>query len=539
MFDILIVEDQPAVREIISEVILTLALEINIAEAVSIKEANTKLKQQSWDAMVTDLSLGDGNSLELLSELNAQGVSIPPVILVSGFLSAIHMRQAKSLDIKHILAKPFEPNVLLDHIQDVLVIEGEHKRPIHTHDNTHRLLPEVFEMDRKLGLLFRMFDEMPKQKDITSVCQKALQLAMDMVHAQGGYIALFERHKEQLVRITEYGLGDDLPNTTCSIHDTPFAPLIYSSEELIETRPEATPHQLCWPTIRVQSYIGIPIYLQGVPMGVLCLTNRLEQAELRGESLHMLGLLVKKLDTLLDNRAVHAALADSMNQTLIALVRSLEARDRYTKDHSSRVSHLSVMFAQSLGLSEENIQLIRTGGLLHDIGKVGIADSVLLKPGRYTDQEYAIMKAHPAIGDAILNNMDTLARERLIVRHHHERWDGKGYPDKIGSTEIPFEARIVCVADAIDAMTTHRVYRQAKPLSFCAEQLEFASGTQFDPQVVTVALDAIKQGQINTQAKSNDYSEGVMPVQASLLQTSLAQKLRTELTQQQLGVNHG
>ncbi len=522
MFNILIVEDQTAVREIISEVILTLDLQIKIAEAVSIKEASLELQKQQWDVMVTDLSLGDGNSLELLSQLQTQGITTPPVILVSGFLSAMHMRQAKSLNIKHILAKPFEPNVLLDHIQDVLVIKSENKQSIQSNNNTHRLLPEVFEMDRKLGLLFRVFDEMPKQKDITSVCHKALQLAMDMVHAQGGYIALFERHKEQLVRITEYGLGHDLPSTTCSIHDTPFAPLIYASEELIETRPETIPHQLCWPAIRVQAYIAIPIYLQGVPMGVLCLTNRLEQTKLRGESLHMLGLLVKKLDTLLDNRAVHAALADSMNQTLIALVRSLEARDRYTKDHSSRVSHLSVLFAESLGLDEENIQLIRTGGLLHDIGKVGIADSVLLKPGRYTDQEYAIMKAHPAIGDAILNNMDTLARERLIVRHHHERWDGQGYPDKIGSTEIPFEARIVCVADAIDAMTTHRVYRQAKPLSFCAEQLEFASGTQFDPQVVAVALDAIKQGKINTQAICNDYSEGVMPVQASFLQASLA-----------------
>ena len=247
----------------------------------------------------------------------------------------------------------------------------------------------------------------------------------------------------------------------------------------------------------------------------------------------MLGLLVKKLDTLLDNRAVHAALADSMNQTLIALVRSLEARDRYTKDHSSRVSQLSVLFAQTLGLDDESIQLIRTGGLLHDIGKVGIADSVLLKPGRYTDQEYAIMKAHPAIGDAILMNMYTLARERLIVRHHHERWDGKGYPDKIGGAEIPLEARIVCVADAIDAMTTHRVYRQAKPLSFCAEQLEFASGTQFDPQIVAVALEAIQRGDIDTQAKSNNCDEGVLPIQASL-----AQSLHDNLKQHHLGEYH-
>ncbi len=527
MLNILVVEDQPAVREIISEVISILETDVAIEEAINIKEAEHALRQQTWDVMVTDLSLGDGNSLDLLALLHEQRVMLPPVILVSGFLSATHMRQAQALNIKHILAKPFEPDVLLNHIHNVLAIQDKATPATHTQNNTHRLLPEVFEMDRKLGLFFRMFDEMPKQTDVTSVCQKALHLAMDMVHATGGYIALFERHKEKLVRITDQGLRENQRHTTCHIHDTPFAPLIYASEEYIETSFDPPKQaQPCWPDVETQAYIGIPVYLQGVAMGVLCLTDRLDKKPLQGESLHMLGLLVKHLDTLLDNRAVHAALADSMNETLIALVRSLEARDRYTKDHSSRVSKLSVLFAQRLGLDDESIQLIRTGGLLHDIGKVGIADSILLKPGRYTEQEYAIMKAHPAIGDSILTHMDTLARERLIVRHHHERWDGKGYPDKIGGTEIPLEARIVCVADAIDAMTTHRVYRQAKPLSFCAEQLKYASGTQFDPQIVSIALDAIQQDLIHTQAKHHDDGEGVLPVQASL-----AQHLREKLIQ--------
>ncbi|MDQ6994557.1 MAG: HD-GYP domain-containing protein, partial [Mariprofundaceae bacterium] len=187
----------------------------------------------------------------------------------------------------------------------------------------------------------------------------------------------------------------------------------------------------------------------------------------------------------------------------------------YTKEHSMRVGHLSMVFAQELGLDEETIQIIRTGGRLHDIGKVGIADSVLLKPGRYTEQEFAKMKAHPAIGDNILKNMDSLARERLMVRHHHERMDGRGYPDGLAGENIPFEARIVCVADAIDAMTTHRVYRMAKPLSFSLEQLRMNPGTQFDPQVVEVAVSVIEQGLVHTQADSTPKNiEGLMPLSA-------------------------
>jgi len=261
--------------------------------------------------------------------------------------------------------------------------------------------------------------------------------------------------------------------------------------------------------------VAVPVRLQGVAMGVLCLMRPDSEMPLRSETRQMLGLLVKKLDTLLDNRAVHAALAANMRETLIALVRSLEARDRYTRDHSARVGGLSAIFAADLGLDQDHVDLIRTGGLLHDIGKCGIPDAVLLKPGRYTDHEFAIMKAHPAIGDNILSNMDTMIRERLMLRHHHERYDGFGYPDKLAGEHIPFDARIVCVADAIDAMTTHRVYRMARPLSFCLEQLKSNSGTQFDPQVIEVAIAAIEQGVVRTQAEGkNNPNDGVMPLSA-------------------------
>ncbi|MDX8384230.1 MAG: HD domain-containing protein [Ghiorsea sp.] len=520
MLDVLVLEDQPAVREIISEVVEDLNVPMRIGQACSLKEAREMLTSQSWDGLVTDLSLGDGQSLDLIADLHAECVDVPPVILVSGFLSSSRLRQAKALNIEYVLAKPFNPEALLDCMRKALTIPEtpQTTTPRKKADPANRLLPEMFEMDRKLGLMFRMFDEMPKQRDVSSVCQSALNLGMEMIHAQGGYLALFERNQSKLVRVATAGLDSDQAETICSVHDTPFTSLIHSTEECVESLTSASTPAPCWPNIESDNYVGIPVYLQGIPMGVLCLTNRLDTKPLQDENRQMLGLLVKKLDTLLDNRAVHAALAESMNETLIALVRSLEARDRYTKDHSSRVSALSVQFAQALGLDDDHIQLIKTGGLLHDIGKVGVADSVLLKPGRYTDQEYAIMKAHPSIGDSILKNMDTLVRERLIVRHHHERWDGKGYPDKIGSTEIPFEARIVCVADAIDAMTTHRVYRMAKSLSFCLEQLEFASGSQFDPQVVEIAIASIKEGLVHTQAKhGDDGGEGVMPAQVNII----------------------
>ncbi len=533
MVRLLIVEDQPAVREVVGEIAGDLGERVCIGEAGSIAEAREQLREGGWDVLVADMSLGDGNMLELIAELKGAGMELPPTVLMSGFLTSERMAQALSLGVAHVLAKPFDPGVLLDCLSSMLpesenagdeaaAREGEDageecKAARATRD---RLLPEMFDMDRRLGLVYRMFEELDGKSEVASICAAGLNLAMELLHARRGFLALFERKKRQFVMVASHAIGP--VRAVCKLDHTIFDDIMLGDVELIEGWMNA--RRPAWPGVADGYGVVAPLKMQGVPMGVLCMLDPASTEPLKSETRQMLGLLIKRLDTLLDNRAVHAALADSMRETLIALVRSLEARDRYTRDHSSRVSQLSVILARRLQVDEDTIQLIRTGGLLHDIGKVGVPDAVLLKPGRYTDKEYAIMKAHPGIGDAILRNMDTLVRERLMVRHHHERWDGKGYPDRIGGEEIPLEARIVCVADAIDAMTTHRVYRMARPLSFCAEQIERNAGTQFDPEVAKVALDVIAAGEVRTQAEPG-RDEGVMPISAD---QEYLQKLQKE-----------
>jgi len=515
MLSLLIIEDQPAVREVVAEIAGELSEHVQVTQVGSLEEARAVLVSEEWSGLITDMSLGDGNVLELIAKLKDEGVRMPPTILMSGFLTSARMAQALQLGIEHVLAKPFAPDVLLECLEKMLgkhpeaVVAAEKpRRPVRSSD---RLLPEMFEMDRRMGLVYRMFDEIPSHHDVSSVCASALNLAVEVVHAKAGFLAFFERNQHKLVMVANQGGIDDV-EASCSLDDTHFQGLIAGDEELIQST-VADPKGGCWPGLDKPHHIAIPVRLQGIAMGVLCLLEPASDEELKGETKQILGLLVKELDTLLDNRAVHAALADNMRETLIALVRSLEARDRYTRDHSGRVGALSAIFAQDLGLEPDHVDLIRTGGLLHDIGKCGIPDAVLLKPGRYTDNEFAIMKAHPAIGDNILKNMDTMVRERLMLRHHHERYDGLGYPDRLAGEDIPFDARIVCVADAIDAMTTHRVYRMARPLSFCVEQLKNGSGTQFDPKVVEVALAAIERGVVNTQAEEQQNPDGVMPIQ--------------------------
>jgi len=172
------------------------------------------------------------------------------------------------------------------------------------------------------------------------------------------------------------------------------------------------------------------------------------------------------------------------------LVATLEARDRYTAGHSSTVAIYARDIAARLGLTDEEKQLAHLAGLVHDIGKIGVLHGILEKPGPLTLQERRAMEAHSAIGERILSNVEAYAEIAKIVRHHHERVDGLGYPDGIADDDIPIISKIICVADAYNAMTSDRPYRDAMPVHVARERLRQAAGSQFD-QTVVEAFDQI------------------------------------------------
>lgn len=168
---------------------------------------------------------------------------------------------------------------------------------------------------------------------------------------------------------------------------------------------------------------------------------------------------------------------------------ALDARDPYTGNHSRRVSDTATLLAKMLGLSDDEIQEIHIAAHLHDIGKIGIPDSVLLKPGRLDDEEWKMMKRHPQIGADILAKSPRFSRISAIILHHHERYDGKGYPFGAKEQEIPLGSRIIAVCDSIDAMASARAYRKALPLDTVYEEIEKNIGLMYDPDVAKKILD--------------------------------------------------
>jgi HD-GYP domain-containing protein (c-di-GMP phosphodiesterase class II) len=181
---------------------------------------------------------------------------------------------------------------------------------------------------------------------------------------------------------------------------------------------------------------------------------------------------------------VHAKLRDSMFGLVRCLTSAIDAKDPYTWGHSERVARMAVRLGQQMGLPSASLSDLYLAGLLHDIGKIGIRDSVLQKPGRLTPEEFAHIQEHPLIGDRLLSNVKPLAYLRAGVRNHHERWDGRGYPDGLAGESIPLQARVLAVADSCDAMLATRPYRPALPPERIDAVMTGGAGSQWDPDLI-------------------------------------------------------
>ena len=207
---------------------------------------------------------------------------------------------------------------------------------------------------------------------------------------------------------------------------------------------------------------------------------------------------IKSIEQMNEIKRINEELSDTyekLEKAYLDMVQTLrytvEAKDPYTRGHSDRVSAYSVLIGKYLGLPDTDLRTLEVGGLFHDIGKIGIPDSILLKESKLTDDEYSEIKNHPSIGAHILCNAAIFQDIIPIVKHHHERYDGRGYPSQLKGEDIPYMARIAAVADTFDAMTSKRTYRNALPLETVRAEIEKCSGTQFDPKIAKVFLDIL------------------------------------------------
>ena len=231
------------------------------------------------------------------------------------------------------------------------------------------------------------------------------------------------------------------------------------------------------------AFISAPIMSRGEFIGVVNAANKRSGA-FREHDVRCLMNAARVGAIAFKNCSLLAQIQKDSLNTITTLAMLIDARDAYTKRHSENVTRYAVAVAEEMKLPKADVETIRRAGLLHDIGKVAIRDSVLLKEGKLTDEEFEVIKTHAERGAKIVAALPFLSRESALVRHHHEKYDGRGYPDRLAGEQIELGARILCVADSFDAMTTDRPYRKAMTTEDANKELERCKSTQFDPDIV-------------------------------------------------------
>lgn len=262
-------------------------------------------------------------------------------------------------------------------------------------------------------------------------------------------------------------------------------------------------HPACVPTEvfgkgdhRKLSVMLAPLSNKERTLGAVSIVFEQDEDFIRQQTLKLLYILSSFFSLSLENAYLFEDLKKSYFDTIRAVANSVEARDAYTRGHSNRVAEISKIIAAEMGWGRRDLEMIDWGGVLHDLGKVGISDSILNKPGKLTDEEFAIMKSHPSIGAQIIGGIAFLEPLMPYIAQHHERYDGRGYPAGFKGEEIAIQGRLLAIADTYDAMTSDRPYRKGLAAQIAYDEILKCTGSQFDPVLVRAFEKAFKAGKI-------------------------------------------
>lgn len=241
-----------------------------------------------------------------------------------------------------------------------------------------------------------------------------------------------------------------------------------------------------------RSIMAVPLHARGKIIGVAEVLNKKGNRKFNKTDLEMFESLGNQIAIAIENAALYRELDELFLASIRAIVEAVDAKDPYTRGHSGRVVDYALIIGEALKLSKDELKKLEISAILHDVGKIGIPDRILGKPGKLTFEEFAYMKRHPVMGSSIIDPIPELRGLIPNILYHHERYDGNGYPKGLKGRDIPLYARIICVADSFDAITTDRPYRKRKSFRTALQELKRNSGTQFDEHLVKVFIARFK-----------------------------------------------
>lgn len=361
--------------------------------------------------------------------------------------------------------------------------------------------------DRRLNAVLNCGGALADNGDLQQMMLLALKSSVEETKAQCGYVMLTDQDNPNLIRPEvaysidgsfsfpeELEMGGGLSGYVAKTGQ-PIS-IGGNTDQFLDGVIEGVQSAACVPLIsRGYRRAGQPSIEQG--LGVLTLIDQKDPSAFASDDMELLRTMSSLMAVAVSSARMEERRRATFLQTLESLATALEARDEYTRGHSQRVCELSIMIGERMGFSSDALEELRIGTILHDIGKIGVPDAILNKRARLTDEEFLVMKTHPVIGYEICKPLMLSEGVLMIIRNHHEKLDGSGYPDGLKGGELPLSLRIVCVADAFDAMSSRRPYRAVMEIATVLGELSRGAGTQFDSVVVENLKELLNNGRLN------------------------------------------
>jgi len=491
-------------------------------------EALKILEKEKVDCCFTDINMPEMDGLELAEKIRMDDNTMP-VIVMTGYPSLENTIRTMKNGVVDFLIKPVNLKQMELCVQRVLrqrrlLVENILlKEEVKGKERLEKLNQELFYKVEELHTLNKIMSSFTSIVSTADIFSRAVDMALEITRADQTSFYVINETVKLPIEVADAGgtikssnpisqpcrqpMPQALGSADSSVSQSAFfdlilevaadeIPLLISNNNGAKGLPK-----------NLLSLMAAPLKIREKVFGVLTASIHQGDGRFSEKDLYYLSFMTQSAAHAIENLALYENIYENLFATLYAFVNALEARDLYTREHSSRVTGISLIIGKQLGCSKEELDVLNFAGHLHDIGKIGIRDDILLKPGRLTAEEFEKIKEHPVIGANILKQLGMWDNERKIIRCHHERFDGTGYPDGLKQEKIPFLARILSVADVYDAMASDRAYRKRMEEKLILKIISDGAGTQFDPNVVTAFQKVYNDGKISRYMKTGHLDD--------------------------------
>ena len=512
--NILIVDDEPKICQFLE--VLLRREGYRVGSVFNAADALVVVEKGPYDLIITDLKMPGMDGFELIGRLKQIRNDIP-IIMITGYATVETAVKAMRYGVDDYVTKPFnveelrkviaralhgarmerENRNLLDRLKKANADLERHKellveKVVKTGSELQTVRDHLEEHKDKLHVFDQLSRLVTTEHDLDRLLQQALLAVNAGVGAHSSSVMLCEGN-DLVVRACQGDTEKTLIGTRQPKTDGVAGYVAQQQQSLIvqnlntDSRVRPTPGQEHKPP----AFISVPILHRGRTLGVINVGSKRNGMPFNDKDLGLATSAANQIAPAIENTALYHELRERCVAVLKALATTIEAKDHYTSGHSRRVGDYACALAKAAGASEAELELLRRAAELHDIGKIAVTENILDKPGQLTADERNLVRSHPSIGERIIEPLEFLKPVQPLIRHHHERMDGGGYPDGLHGSEIPRLARMLAIADAFDAMTSERPYRPAMSTDAAVGEIKGCAGQQFDDQLARLFAERI------------------------------------------------